>query len=405
LPRPVSPITQSSVFVIPSSVLSISGDVFIASLPRCILFPPHPASIQLKETEPFLFQRFSQLAPLLIPRSVQRIRSSSFAMSGIESLTFSRGASLSFLEQRSFHRARFLHDLVLPASLRDLPGAFLDSGLRRIVFESRAKIQHLSREAFSGAHELQIVTLPASLRSIGPNAFAQSSIHEIRFEFPPLFGPRFVPEEEFPNINTNQEIDSRLSRRISVSLSHPIPPLELELSDEYYASVYDDKVSDFQRAPWLQKISSNAFFECKNLSLISIPASVNLIESDAFKGSGLQKVSFAPSPIGCLRSIQKGAFSSCPNLQIIHLPSSILNVDRDAFRLTNLSAIVIFRDSSYGQKLRRAPRKSVRKLPSQINSPFEAPLIWVVNEDDIEIEIAKYLAERGKKQKKRCVIQ
>ncbi|GBU28671.1 hypothetical protein R84B8_02231 [Treponema sp. R8-4-B8] len=73
-------------------------------------------------------------------------------------------------------------------------------------------------------------------------------------------------------------------------------------------------------------IGANAFYECKNLTNITIPSSVTAIGERAFTSSGLINITIPPS----IKVIGEFTFAACDNLTSINIPSSVTSLGSNA---------------------------------------------------------------------------
>ena len=77
-------------------------------------------------------------------------------------------------------------------------------------------------------------------------------------------------------------------------------------------------------------LTREMFSNCRSLTTINIPASVQIIEYEAFVYcSGLQSVSL---PNSGLQVIQSHAFGYCTHLTTINIPASVTLIDAATFR-------------------------------------------------------------------------
>lgn len=118
-------------------------------------------------------------------------------------------------------------------------------------------------------------------------------------------------------------------------------------------SLYSDKVENI--APYafagsnvtnvslkstnIKNISEHAFYECKNLEIISLPT--NIEKSDQKKSIGqeafgcCEKLEDIVIPAG-YTDIEDYAFSKCKNLEKVYIPTSVINIGEGAFEFTNI---------------------------------------------------------------------
>ena len=76
-------------------------------------------------------------------------------------------------------------------------------------------------------------------------------------------------------------------------------------------------------------IGVNAFRDCKNLTNIIIPGSIQNIDSYMFDGcSNLERVIIKEG----IKRIANGAFRSCTKLKEIDIPSSVTTIDDNVFQ-------------------------------------------------------------------------
>ena len=110
-------------------------------------------------------------------------------------------------------------------------------------------------------------------------------------------------------------------------------------------SVNDSSLDKYKIAPSTRYIFSEAFLNCRSITSIVIPDSVNDVADDAF--AGCRNIAFATMPTVAIRavaseslqtvvltsgdSIEDMAFYECSNLISIVIPNSVTSIGRSAF--------------------------------------------------------------------------
>lgn len=80
----------------------------------------------------------------------------------------------------------------------------------------------------------------------------------------------------------------------------------------------------------------SAFYDCKNLKSVIMPNSVTFMGKDTFRNSSLEKVIFSKK----LKYINERDFANCKNLTSIDIPDSVENIYKYAFSdCTNLTSV------------------------------------------------------------------
>lgn len=119
----------------------------------------------------------------------------------------------------------------------------------------------------------------------------------------------------------------------------------------------------------LKNIGRSAFKQCSNLKSINLPESLETLETDSFRGSGIEEITI-PKGVDIIgsgafneckdlrevniqgsRVIKYNAFSNCDKLQRIFISNSIEEIEQIAFRNNINLADVIFEDNSNLKKI------------------------------------------------------
>ena len=86
------------------------------------------------------------------------------------------------------------------------------------------------------------------------------------------------------------------------------------------------------------EIGNSAFYKCKDLTNVSIPESVKIIDNYAFSESGIKSITIPNS----VTSIRTGAFEDCDGLTSITIPNSVTKIsDRTFYRCSGLRNVTI----------------------------------------------------------------
>lgn len=79
----------------------------------------------------------------------------------------------------------------------------------------------------------------------------------------------------------------------------------------------------------LKVIGTNAFWYCKSLETIEFPSSLEKVDVYAFSASGLKSITIPES--STFNTIDQYTFYQCPNLTEVTLPASMTNIADNAF--------------------------------------------------------------------------
>ncbi len=224
---------------------------------------------------------------LIIPNTIDGnpviyIGQSAFERTRLTRVTVPEGVidigSYAFLDLTS------LVEITLPQSLIRIGNNAFTNCRNLRDFPLPPNLFSISRDAFSYCHSLEHITVPDSVIIVEQSAFeACFNLKKIKF------GSNVL--------NIAEEVCSLCRSLETVTLGNP------------------------------RAISRNAFFGCKKLTEISIPASVTEIDAYAFNSAGLQKVNI---PDGLI-TIQIYAFLNCSSLKRIIIPASVTSIDGRAF--------------------------------------------------------------------------
>lgn len=220
----------------------------------------------------------------------------------------------------AFESCTMLTNIVIPKNVEEIePGAFYSSGLKNLFFEEGSKLEIMSgwtaqynsyvyRVGAFSSTQLETITIPENVTEIQDAAFA--------------------------NCIQLKTIDfSGATSLITIG------------------GCYDD--------PTLNSIVRGAFYSCTGLQSLLIPPSVEVIQAGAFAWcTGLSVIQFAPN--SHLTKISgayyrhsrenyrnvTGAFSNCKNLTSIIIPKSVQVIEAGAFYECSSLSDLVFEEGS-----------------------------------------------------------
>ncbi len=319
---------------IPASVDTIGAAAFYeCSSLDSVIFEEKSELIVIKADA---FSRCGMLKSIEIPSSVETIETDAFSWcSSLESVSFGQNSKLNAIStgyydssfttyhvgSGSFSYCKSLKSIEIPASVVIIDAsAFREcSSLESVTFEANSKLETIrgygiDHGAFTNCKSLKSIVIPASVRFIGSAVFRGcESLESVTFE-----------------ANSNLR------------------------------SIYSEWDSQ-------SKVYGGAFSDCISLKSIVIPSSVENIGSATFKGCTLlESVTFEANSI--LESIQggdyydydcNGTFADCKSLTSLEIPASVEKIGSSAFYGCEALKSIIFETDS---KLKTIGNKAFRNL-------------------------------------------
>lgn len=345
-------------------ILSIGGYAFYFSGITSITLPDTLTTISA-----YAFAR-SGLTSITIPASVEYIAQNAFFYTPLTSVTFAENSKLTKIEQYAFAYTRSLQSVTLPASLSEMGSyAFYQSGITVLNFEKGIALTEIPQYAFA-ATKITSVVLPDSVTLLNHNAFRDCTYLQTV-----TYGNNeetYLMSNVFYNTGlTTVVIPSNVTYIGEYALVglESLTAFEVSAENPYYSSIdgllYNKDGSKLIAVPAgrtgsivlpeslevlgygafentsLEEISFNensniltfgyrAFYGAKNLTSITIPASVVSIDYYAFAMcEKLASVTFAAG--SKLTGVYEGAFYGCRSLKDILLPDSIVEISDFAF--------------------------------------------------------------------------
>lgn len=229
---------------------------------------------------------------------------------------------------------KFQGKFTIPSGVTNIAsGAFgLCEGLTGVEIPNT--VTSISEFAFEGCYGLTNLTIPSSVKNINHKAFASCENLDVVI--------RNAEEDVTVVSGAFDDCKSVTWEIIDESES----PLKFEVLSENVAEVTKNCVEGSVAIPSkvvidgkiysVVRIANYAFENCKGLTNITIPSSVESIGIDAFKNSGLTTIELPSS----ITSFGFGVFRGCSFLVSVKIPSSVESIGESAFAdctsLTNL---------------------------------------------------------------------
>ena len=235
------------------------------------------------------------------------------------------GTNLTALPAGTFQKLKNLKKVILPNTLISIGGhAFAESGLQSI--EIPASVETIATAAFKGCTALTTVTFEkgSQLKTI-EGGYSSSSAYYGAFE-----GCTSLTSIEIPasaeTIGENAFNRCKALTTVTFEKGSQLKTIE---------GGYYDKTTDCY----------GAFSDCTSLTSIEIPASVETIESTAFKRcTALTTVTFEKG--SQLKIIELDTFRSCHSLTSIEIPASVETIGAAAFIYCTALTTVTFEKGS-----------------------------------------------------------
>ncbi|EAY00461.1 surface antigen Bsp, putative [Trichomonas vaginalis G3] len=276
-----------------------------------------------KDKKSLVFFPRNHSKSFILPDFIENIGYYAFGNSLIESITFTpnvktieayafKGSLLKSLNLPAFinlnnygqfQNCQNLNEITIENGVTTIsPTCFMGANISCIVFPNT--LRFIGINAFANCYNLINVTIPRSVTDLGGRCF--SSHTNITFEE----GSRFIRDDQ--NLIYNSR--TTLSLCLSEKESYTIPEDVERIYDNLFSENDNLKTIVFEGESKLKAINGAAFSNCRNLTNIILPNSLEIIGPAAFLGcTSIRTIKFGNK----LKTILGTAFCGCTSLETI----------------------------------------------------------------------------------------
>ena len=285
--------------IIPNSVTSIGSYAFLGCTGlTSVTIPNNVTSIGS-----FAFYGCTGLTSVTIPNSVTSIGSFAFyGCTGLTSVTIPN--SVTSIGWSAFYGCTSLTSITIPNSVTSIENSAFANCTSLTSITIPSSVTSIKSSAFADCSSLTSITIPNSITNITEGAFGA-----------------FDGCSELKSVTINSDT--------IVNAYH----------DPSISSIFGSQVTEYILGDDVHSIGTNTFYECFNLTSITIPNSVTSIGNGAFERcTSLTSITIPNS----VTSIGKYTFFGCSSLASITIPNSVTSIGESAFNdCTGLTSIVV----------------------------------------------------------------
>lgn len=308
------------------TVVSIGSNAFQENNMYSLTLPP---TLKKIKSYAFLDALFTRDKQIIIPEGVTDVGYQAFSRSDVESVKLP--STLTSLGN-AFSNCYLLKSVDMQEGLTVLGSAFTNCRLLETV--SLPSTITSIHGAFTGCEQLRYIYIPENVREIGwTNAFSGSNLQFIDVS----------PDNPYFKVVDNLVLSKDGTTLLfcptaSKTATVPDGVETLGLSKgETWAFSKCRNLTSVTLPDSLKIINESAFEDCRKLSKITFPDSVTFIGRNAFRNCESMTFEKLPSE---LKIIDAGAFECCFSIDRFHLPIGLESIGRGAFTgctaLTNL---------------------------------------------------------------------
>ena len=251
-----------------------------------------------------------QLKTVIIPDSVRVIGKHAFSNNMIENLII--GNNVETIESTAFYNSSSLKVLNIPDSVKYIgPDAFYDSGLVSLTIGSG--VEEIVGYTFGDCWDLTNLTIKNG-NAIQSYAFS----YDENVEYLSISGTTVIDGRFYVGRNLKTLIVGDGAERIETSFGN-------------------ENLVNVMLPDSITYIGSSAFEDSPNLTSITLPSNLEIIESSAFQNTGLTEV-VIPNNV---TTIADYAFYGCSDLESVILNDSVTTIGSSAFDGSGIKELII----------------------------------------------------------------
>ena len=342
--------------IIPSTVKTIGSGAFIGctSLKEAVI----EEGVEILGSH--AFWGCNALENIVLPESITEVSDYAFAYCSLLA-SVKLGQNVKRIGYSAFSYCTALEGIIIPSAVKKIDGiAFLGcSSLENVDFSSATELEAIGIGAFGNCMSLRAIELPENLRDIGQEAFygcnalvgvkigsKVESVAANAFNYTPWY---IENKEEYLIVGDGVLIKCNVMPKYMDLSGKGIKViggtafindrLANGTSESVYGYKYADQLTDLVIPEGVTKIQMAAFYYCMALENVSLPSTLETIESSAFELYAEENLSTITTKIDfskCtnLKTIGASAFNGCGGIDDLVLPSSVEYIGSKAFSNT-----------------------------------------------------------------------